>query len=289
MVRGDADPRDDCSTPFIVMAACCALLLLRDISSAPAVGVATAGGSFRTSTRGGGGGDAVERVAGMAGTWDVAKTALEGKACALVSNSAELLKGQYGTLINGNDIVARLNLPPFKAHAKHVGNRTDVVFTGYPALIDPPGKANSARAEGYNPRLYEGFTSTFTFLVDAYCANDRSKPKSPRGGHASQSACMKKSMKAKRVCSSLRMRCGLGPTAMLDSAWESASAASLSGVISTGFVGYHMLLSACRCVNVYGFNTSVEGHYWDVTHETDKSHQMGLEHNVIVSTCAATN
>ena len=55
--------------------------------------------------------------------------------------------------------------------------------------------------------------------------------------------------------------------------------------VSTGFVGYHMLVSACRCVNVYGFNTSVGGHYWDVKHRADKSHRMGPEHDVMVSTC----
>ena len=222
-------------------------------------------------------------------TWDYAKAALEGKTCALVSNSAELLKYQHGTLINANQVVARLNLPPYEAHAKYVGSKTDVVFTGYPPLVGLPGKPNWARAQGYNPKLYHRLTETFTFLVDAYCASDRSKPKLLRGGYASQSVCLKHSKRAKRVCSALKMKCGLGPTEMLDSAWQSASKSLLPGAISTGFVGYHMLLSACRCVNVYGFNTSIGGHYWDVRHKTGKSHRMWPEHKVIVSTCIAKN
>ena len=97
---------------------------------------------------------------------------------------------------------------------------------------------------------------------------------------------MKQSKKALKACLGLKMRCGMGPTDLLDTAWLNATGSHLTSAISTGFVGYHMLVSSCGCLNAYGFDTAVGGHYWDRKHRADRSHNMGPEHTVIKTTCA---
>lgn len=222
-------------------------------------------------------------------SWEDAKITLNlaGQTCAIVSNSAELLKHEYGTQIDASDVVARLNLPPLTpAHSNHTGNRTDIVFTGYPLLVGLPGKPKWAQAQGYNPEnTYMGMNDTFAFLVDAYCAQDSAKPKHLISKWSSQKICMKQSKAAVRVCSALKLRCGLGPTDLLDAAWLNATRNHLPGAISTGFVGYHMLVSSCRCVRAFGFDTNTGGHYWNQKHRADKSHNFEPEHRMIKTTC----
>ena len=46
------------------------------------------------------------------------KALMNGKTCALVSNSAEILSARNGTLIDSNDLVVRLNLPPRRGDAR---------------------------------------------------------------------------------------------------------------------------------------------------------------------------
>jgi hypothetical protein len=69
------------------------------------------------------------------------------KSCALVSNAGELRGSHKGADVNAHDLVARINFAPIKGFESDVGARTDLVFTGYPAIVGIPGKPSRRAAK----------------------------------------------------------------------------------------------------------------------------------------------
>ena len=54
---------------------------------------------------------------------------LQGKTCAVVSNSGDLMNYEYGELIDSHDVVIRCNWSLINGYEKYVGKRTDIRMT----------------------------------------------------------------------------------------------------------------------------------------------------------------
>ena len=219
--------------------------------------------------------------------WETVLASLRNKSCALVSSSAELLNGApLGAKIDSHDIVVRVNFPPKARYAERVGSRTDTVISGYAILIDIPGTTRWAQSQGYSPHEYEG-SNVNSIIADVICADDHEKPAKYTSHVHNQASCLKMSAKALVACKNITgSRCNMLPVPLSNSAWKLATALSLDdAAISTGWGAYHFLTKSCGCVQVYGFSTSADGHYWDSTHRAADWHDMPKEHDALVSTC----